>query len=70
MTDEIYYNEDLDEGDLNSLNLGSSNRERLKMADDKLNYVIRRSLFVSLSMVAPDVDSVTWGVFWMLSHLY
>ena len=70
MTDEIYYNEDLDEGDLNSLNLGSSNRERLKKADDKLNYVIRRSLFVSLSMVAPDVDSVTWGVFWMLSHLY
>ena len=66
MTDEIYYNEDLDEGDLNSLNLGSSNRERLKMADDKLNYVIRRSL----SMVTPDVDSVTWGVFWMLSHLY
>ena len=37
MTDEIYYNEDLDEGDLNSLNLGSSNCERLKMADDKLN---------------------------------
>ena len=65
MTDEIYYNEDLDEGDLNSLNLGSSNCERLKMADDKLNYVIRRSLFVSLS----DVDAVTWGVFWMLSHL-